>query len=175
MSLSRTKQRRTPFLSPVRWVLLVASFLLFVAVCLAIYVRNADSAYRNASHAAMATAKREAGLTSIDEVDKHVWEEIVWVVHGKDQAGVSWFVWERESGGVVKEQASAGVGRKEIENRFETGHPGKPIVRLLPGWFANQPAWELRYVDDAELEREAIDFYAFKDGALLGTYDLPGK
>ncbi|MCC3376484.1 DUF5590 domain-containing protein [Cohnella sp. REN36] len=175
MSRSRTKERRSgASLTPVRWVLLIAGFLLFVVVCLAIYVRNADAEYRGEERAATLKAKQEAGLASVREVTKHVWDEVVWVVEGEDETGVSWIVWERESG-IVKEQASAGLTKKEIENRFETAHPGKPIARLLPGWFAGQAAWELRYVDDKAADREAIDFYAFKDGAMLGTYDLPGK
>jgi len=175
MSLSRSENRkRAPLMTPGRWILLIAGFLLFAAVWFVLYVRTADADYQSEENRAIKLAKQEAGLKSASEAYKHVWEETVWVVVGKDAEGVKWFVWEKQDG-IVKEREDDGESKDEIADRFGVEHPGKKIVRLMPGWFQGQPAWEIRYVADPSNGRQAIDFYSFKEGSKLKTYDLPGK
>nr|WP_240353833.1 DUF5590 domain-containing protein [Cohnella algarum] len=137
-------------------------------------VRNADADYRRDEAEAIELAKTEAGLTSIDSAVKHVWEETVWVVIGKDAEGVARIVWVRESG-AANDALANGLSQDQAEQRFASERPGAKIVRILPGWFQDRPAWEIRYVADPETERQAIDFYAFEDGAKLKTYELPGR
>jgi uncharacterized protein YpmB len=172
-SRSDAYRRRSP-LTPGRWALLIGGFLLFLLVLFVVTVRNADADYRRDEARAVATAKTEAGLKRIGSVSMHVWDETVWVVTGKDAEGVEWIVWERASG-LVKEKLEDGLSEKRIRELFASQHPGSDIVRLLPGWFDNQPAWEIRYVADPDTGRQSIDFYAFKDGTKLKTYDLPGR
>ncbi|MEK0314080.1 cell wall elongation regulator TseB-like domain-containing protein [Cohnella sp. 56] len=154
-----------------RLATIIAGFIVFVAVLFALYVRSADEDYRRESHDAIARAKQEAGLTKIEAATKHVWEQSVWVVEGRDGTNTEWFVWLRDDG-TVKEKASDGLTQSEAEQRFESGHPGKKIVRTLPGWFSGQPAWEIRYIDDAKEARQAIVFLSFKDGSELKSYNL---
>ncbi|CAI6081040.1 DUF5590 domain-containing protein [Cohnella sp. JJ-181] len=156
-----------------RLTLVIAGFLVFVAVVFAVFVRSADADYRGEERSAIARAKQEAGLTEIEGASKHVWEESVWVVRGKDAAATEWFVWLREDGS-VKEKAEDGLDEAAAAARFQADHPGKKIVRQLPGWFAGQPAWEIRYIDDPASKRQAILFYSFKDGSQLKTYSLIG-
>ncbi|CAM3946010.1 DUF5590 domain-containing protein [Cohnella lubricantis] len=175
MSLSRMEERRRdPVMSARRWTLLILGFLVFLCVIFVIYIKSAGADYQNEKNGAIRLAKQEAGIVKPAEAVKHVWEESVWVVSGKDADGVKWFVWERQDG-LVKERADDGLSEDEAKQRFTEEHPGKQIVRVMPGWFENQPAWEIRYISDPETERQAIDFYAFKDGMKLKTYDLPGK
>ena len=175
MSLSRAEERkRPPIMTGRRWTLLILGFLVFVIVIFVIYVQSAGAGYRNEKDDAIRLAKKEAGIAKTTDAVKHVWDESVWVVTGKDADGVKWIVWERQAG-IVKEKEDDGLNEAAAKRRFAEEHPGQQIVRVLPGWFENQPAWEIRYVSDPESERQAIDFYAFKDGTKLKTYDLPGK
>ncbi|WP_217594999.1 DUF5590 domain-containing protein [Cohnella sp. GbtcB17] len=172
MTPSRIAERRrqSPW-TGWRLTLIALGFLVFVAVVFVVYVRSADADYRGEERAAAAKAKQEAGLTEVDNVSKHVWDDSVWVVEGKDASDTDWFVWLRKDG-VVKEKASEGYDAERIRSRFNADHPGKKIARLLPGWFSEQPAWEIRYFDDPASKRQAIVFYSFKDGSLLRTYNL---
>ncbi|MBB6635344.1 DUF5590 domain-containing protein [Cohnella thailandensis] len=175
MSLSRTEnRRRSHAIPPWRWALLIIGFLVFLCVAFFVYVRSADSDYTAEERQAIRIAKTEAGLKEIDGTYKHVWEETVWVVAGTDEQGEKWMVWERANE-VVKEKLSGGYNENQIVSQFRLQHPGTNIVRILPGWFQNQPAWEIRYVSDPETKRQAIDFYQFQSGKHLKTYDLPGK
>lgn len=175
MSLSRAEERkRASFMTVSRWIWLIVCFLVFVCVFFVVYVKTAVSDYDDERNAAIRQAKKEAGIAQTIDAVKHVWDESVWVVTGKDESGVKWFVWERKDG-IVKEKAEDGLSSDDIAGRFKEAHPETDVVRVLPGWFENQPAWEIRYVIDAASERQAIDFYAFRDGTKLKTYDLPGK
>lgn len=175
MSLSRTEQRkRPPIMTGRKWTLLIVGFLVFVCVVFVVYVKSAGADYQNEKDDAIRLAKKEAGIVKSTGAVKHVWDESVWVVTGKDADGVKWFVWERQDG-VVKEKADDGLSEASVKQRFVEEHPGKAIVRVLPGWFEGQPVWEIRYVSDPDTERQAIEFYSFKDGTELETYDLPGK
>ncbi|RUS48215.1 DUF5590 domain-containing protein [Cohnella sp. AR92] len=177
MSLSRLENRRSSkAIPPWRWVLLIVGFLLFICVAFYLYVQSADSQYTSDERKAIRLAKTDAGLKEIDGTYKHVWEETVWVVAGTDAQGEEWMVWERQGEeGIVKEKLSSGYDEDQIVSLFRKDHPNNRIVRVLPGWFQNQPAWEIRYVNDPSTKRQAIDFYQFKSGELLKTYDLPGK
>lgn len=175
MSLSRAEERKRPsIMTGRRWTMLILGFLVFVCVIFVLYVKSAAADYQNEKDDAIRLAKKEAGIVKQTDAVKHVWDESVWVVTGKDADGVKWFVWERQSG-IVKEKADDGLSEAVVKQRFAEEHPGKKIVRVIPGWFENQPAWEIRYVSDPATERQAIDFYSFLDGTLLKTYDLPGK
>ncbi|MFC3801347.1 DUF5590 domain-containing protein [Cohnella sp. GCM10012308] len=154
-----------------RLTLIVLGFLVFVAVVFVVYIRSADAEYRGEERAAVAKAKQEAGLIKIGNVSKHVWDDSVWVVEGKDASDTDWFVWLRQDGS-IKEKSGDGYSEEGIRDRFNSDHPGKKIVRLLPGWFSGQPAWEIRYIDDPDSKRQAIVFYSFKDGNALRTYNL---
>ncbi|THF78417.1 cell wall elongation regulator TseB-like domain-containing protein [Cohnella fermenti] len=175
MSLSRLEDRRRTHGIPAwRYILLAALFLLFLCVAFFVYVRSADAEYTADERKAIRLALSEGGLANVDATYKHVWEETVWVVIGTDAQGDKRIVWERESG-ISAEQMSAGYDEDQIVSRFRIDHPGDDIVRILPGWFQNEPAWEIRYVTDAASKLQAIDFYQFHSGEHLKTYDLPGK
>ncbi|WP_027093607.1 DUF5590 domain-containing protein [Cohnella thermotolerans] len=175
MRLSRAEShKRAPVMSVRRWIWLSVCFVLFVCVAFVLYIRSVNADYESERTEAIRLAKSEAGMKETLDAVKHVWDESVWVVIGKDADGVKWYVWERADG-IVKEKADDGLSREQIVDRFNADHPGQEIVRILPGWFQGQPAWEVRYVSDPSTKREAIDFYSFKDGTKLKTYDLPGK
>jgi uncharacterized protein YpmB len=175
MSPSRAESRsRLASMSIGRWIFVIAGFLLFLAVLFMIYIRSVDSGYRGEQKRAMALAQSQAGLTRIDGAVQYTWEETVWVVRGRDRDKQSWIVWERKDG-LVKEKESDNFSMTQMRDRFAAEHPSAKSIRILPGWFNNQPVWEIRYDDRASSTRHpSISFYSFKDGSLLNTYVLPG-
>jgi len=173
MSLSREEtRRRPPLMTARRWVVVAAGFVLFVLVAAVLYVHEAGAAYRDEERNAIAIAREQAGLVDIGDAEVHTWDEKIWIVTGRDADGTEWFVWERPEG-LVKERAADGLTRQAMADRFAALHPDCPILRMLPAWFQNQPAWEIRYMADSASKRQAIDFYAFKDGTKLQTLELP--
>ncbi|RED60400.1 DUF5590 domain-containing protein [Cohnella lupini] len=171
MILSRSEgQRRMPSLSLVRWLVIVTGFVVFVLVSFFLYVRSADSDYRRAENVAIRIAKEQASLTDITEAVTHTWDETVWIVSGKDAEGEEWMIFERSSE-LVRRKISESISKKQMLAKFSQEHTGTPI-RIMPGWFENQPVWEIRYWNEKSKENQSIDFYSFNDGTLMKTYVL---
>lgn len=171
MNLMRSGgQKRAPALSLVKWLILATGFVVFVLVSLFLYVRSSDSQYRDAENNAIRIAKEQGGLAEVSDAISHTWDETVWVVSGKDPDGESWMIFERETG-IVREKMSDNLTRKQMLAKFALDHAGAPI-RIIPGWFKDGPAWEIRYWNGSDKRQQSLDFYSFKDGTMLKTYVL---
>jgi uncharacterized protein YpmB len=175
MNMSRTEsRRRLPELSFARWIFLGVLFFVLLAAAAVLYLRSADSGYRGEESLAIKLAKSQGGLTEIDQAVLYTWNEPLWIVLGKDKDQQEWILWERKEG-IVKEKLSDGFSESRIRERFASERPSAVPVRVLPGWFANQPVWEIRYRKTPRSNQQSIEFYSFKDGTLIKTYDLPGN
>jgi uncharacterized protein YpmB len=171
MNLSRSEgQRKFPSLSLTRWLVVVFGFVVFVMVSLVLYVRSADTDYRNAENHAKQVAIKNGGLETVTNVVSHTWDETVWVVTGTDSAGQAWMVWERASE-LVKRKVDENLSEKRMVDKFSQEHAGLKPIRIIPGWFEGGPVWEIRYWNDSR-NHQSIDFYSFQDGTLLRTYVL---
>jgi uncharacterized protein YpmB len=175
MTPSRTEsRRRLPFMSFSRWLAAIASLIVLAALAVVLYVRSAEAGYRAEERAAVRLAEAQAGLTEIERVETYTWSETLWVVQGKDREGTDWFVWERE-GGIEKMKLSEGWSEDRIREQFAASRPSATVIRVLPGWAFDQPVWEIRYKRTPDASRQCIDFYSFRDGTLMKTYDLAGN
>lgn len=174
MNLSRSESRRRlqPW-SRGRIGFVGALLLVLVVSIFVVYVRSMDAGYREEEGRAIAVAKSEGGLAEIEETVLHTWVEPIWIVRGKDKEGQEWIVWERKDG-IVKEKAEDGLDEKRVRARFDSDRPDADVIRVLPGWFMDRPVWEIRYKKIPKSQLQSIDFYSFKEGTLLKTYDLPG-
>jgi uncharacterized protein YpmB len=173
MNLSRSESfRRIPRISWLRWMIIIVGFIIFLLVSIVLYVRSADSDYRQAERRAISIAKQQGGLVTIDSAELHAWDEKVWVVTGDDTQGETWMIWERQTE-LIKLNVSENVSKSRMLNMFAESHGGEKPNRILPGWFQGSPVWEIRYWSETGKRHEAIDFYAFKDGSKLTTYELP--
>ncbi|TFE30040.1 DUF5590 domain-containing protein [Cohnella luojiensis] len=171
MNLSRSEGKRNiPSLSLARWFIVLTGFFVFVAVSFFLYVRSADSEYRNSETNAIRIAKEQGGLTEIDEAVTHTWNETVWVVSGKDADGENWMIFERVDE-IVRKKLSENMSEKQMLAKFSEEHNGTPI-RIIPGWFNGGPVWEIRYWNENSNEYQSLDFYSFENGSMLKTYVL---
>lgn len=173
MSLSRSESLRSaPRISWLRWIIVIAGFIVFVLVTFVLYIRTADSDYRKAEARAIKTAKQQGGLVKIHSSELHTWDEKVWVVTGDDDVGETWMIWERETE-TLKLKVNENVSKSRMIAMFADAHGGQKPNRIIPGWFQGMPAWEIRYWSESGERHEAIDFYTFSDGTKLSTYELP--
>jgi len=173
MNLSRSESlRKGPGISWLRWGVVLLGFIAFAAVSFVLYIRSADSDYRRAERRALAIAKQQGELVDIQRAELHTWQENVWIVTGDDAQGETWMIWERQTE-LLKLKVSENVSKSRMILKFADSHGGEKPNRILPGWFQGTPAWEIRYWSESGKRHEAIDFYSFKDGTKLKTYELP--
>ncbi|MCD9021154.1 DUF5590 domain-containing protein [Cohnella silvisoli] len=175
MNLSRSEgKRKLPSLSLVRWLVVLIGFIVFVIVSFVLYVRSADSDYRNGETKATRIALDSGGLAKVTDAVIHTWDETVWVVTGTDSEGQAWMIWERKTE-LVKRKVSENMSEKQITAKFALEHGGAAPIRTIPGWFENQPVWEIRYWNEKDHLHQSIDFYSFQDGTKLRTFVLSSK
>lgn len=174
MNLSRTESRgRLRDIPLGRWIVAVLLLIAAVVAAFVLYVRAADSEYRNGKRQAAALAAEQGELTEIERVTSYTWEETLWIVQGKDAGGETWMLWERGDG-FVKRKLSESRSEAQMLAQFGLQLPDAEPIRIQPGWFGNAPVWEIRYRQSPDSERQSIGFYSFEEGTLIRTYDLPG-
>jgi uncharacterized protein YpmB len=175
MNLSRSdKVRRLPSLSLIRWLVIIAGFILFVIVSFVLYIRSADAGHRHGEKKAYQIALNQGGMEEVSRASIHTWDETVWVVKGKDSEDQPWMIWVRNEE-LIKKKISEGISEEQMLEEFTKAHSGQKPLRILPGWFQNQPVWEIRYkidTGDPEDDHQSIDFYSFEDGTKLQTFWL---
>lgn len=175
MSLSRSERfRRLPRGMVIRWLIVVAGALLFAIVSFVLYVRSADSDHRRGELHAYRIAMQEGAISGINGGYRHTWENTVWVVLGVDEEGDDAAVWIRDDELLMKLKIAENMSEERMREQFAAAHGGDEPIRMLPGWFEDQPIWEVRYWSDYGGRRhQAIDLYAYTDGTKLKTYELP--
>jgi len=176
MSLSRTDRRIT--FRPIRfgrWILALLLLLAAIAASFALYVRSADSGYRNDRNRAVSQALGQGGLAQVDQASSYTWEETMWIVQGKDNEGEAWMLWERSADDIYSIKLSDSYSEEQMLGQFGLQRPAAELVRIQPGWFNDAPVWEVRYRQSQGSDKQSIDFYSFKEGTLIRTYDLPGR
>jgi uncharacterized protein YpmB len=172
MILSRSaKERKLPSLSRNRWLVIIAGFILFVLVSFVLYIRSADSGHRHAEKKAYQIAQNQGGLKEVSKASIHTWDETVWVVSGEDAEGQKWMVWEREKE-LIKRKVSENITEEQMLEKFYKENVGRKALRILPGWFRDQPVWEIRSRNEPKDGHQLIEFYSFEDGTKLRTYWL---
>lgn len=173
MSLSRSERRARSFMR-VKLAAAILLLLLALAVAVVLYIRAADADYRQERKQAVALALDEGGLAEVEHASPYTWEQTQWIVQGIDAEGEAWILWLLPEG-IVKERLADGYSEPQISAQFLLQNPSAEIIRVQPGWFEDQPAWEIRYKIVAGQDRQGIDFYSFKDGTLIQNYVLPGN
>jgi uncharacterized protein YpmB len=119
-------------------------------------------------------AQKAAGLVSIKAATKFVWDETYWVVEGTDRDNIPVFVWVNDQGANVIKIDEA-VSRADIKGTFKKAKPDADIVRIQPGKMGGVEVWEIFYSRNEPGKHYYYDFYGFRDGRYIQTFNLPTK
>lgn len=131
---------------------------------------------------AIAAAKEQTELVKVTKTEKSVWNKIIWVIEGKDKDDQNLMVWvpftddykvDSTSGAVHSELLKNGVSESQMKAIIQNDLPNIEEIRLDPGMFDGNDAWQLFY---KEQDHYYYRFYKFSDGTQLGEqYTLPNR
>ncbi|WP_334071544.1 MULTISPECIES: DUF5590 domain-containing protein [Paenibacillus] len=156
-----------------KWILLSLLMLGLVLIGLHRFYLFVQQDLRQGEKQAIQRAMRETGLTEADEVWKSVWDQVCWVVQGKDESGREVMVWLPEKGNPEVKPLSEGVSESQIRKIIKDKFPGITPVRLMPGIYNNQYVWQLFYKEKAH---HFYRFFRFSDGEPLEeVFTLPNR
>lgn len=145
------------------------------------YVIQDQVAERNA---AIIKAKQSGGLVSTTRTWKSVWNQVYWVVQGKNTQNENIMVWipfqkvegqpnvpVADNSGVHTELLKNGVDEQKMTAMIQQQLPDAEIVSLQPSVLNGEYVWQLFYDDGSHYN---YTFYRFSDGGATGEkYTLP--
>ncbi|KAF9122429.1 hypothetical protein BGX30_002016, partial [Mortierella sp. GBA39] len=112
---------------------------------------------------AIAKAKQEAGIVSVTDAQKSVWDQnsIYWVVEGTNKTGQEVMVWvqftdqgkpKEGQNTVHQELLSSGMSKEKMKAKIKSSIPGIKDMRLVPGVYNGEYVWQLFYKVDLKLD-----------------------
>ncbi|WMT42727.1 DUF5590 domain-containing protein [Paenibacillus sp. D2_2] len=156
-----------------KWILLSIVILLIVFFGLYRFYLYIQEDIWQGENAAVTLARQETGLVESEKVWKSVWDDVCWVVLGKNADGVEIMVWMAEGKAAVEKPLSEGVSEQQIRKIIQDQLPGINIVRLTPGIYNNQYVWQLFYKDKSH---HYYRFFSFSNGEPLSeVFTLPNR
>ncbi|WP_110932530.1 cell wall elongation regulator TseB-like domain-containing protein [Paenibacillus bouchesdurhonensis] len=156
-----------------KWILLSILILLLVLFGLHRFYVYIQQDTWSEEKSAIQSAKQQTGIISVDKTWKSVWDEVCWVIQGKNENGEELMVWLPASGEAHEELLSSGKSEQQIRSIINESLPGIRIVRLMPGIYENEYVWQLFY---KEKEHHYYQFFRFSDGsALPDKFTLPNR
>lgn len=168
---ARSKSR---LMTPGRWVLASVIVLLLLFLLFNLYYRSTQQDIWQEESAAKQIAMEQAGLTGVETATKHVWDQVSWVIQGKDSQGREQMVWV-VGDQATAEPADAGVTREQIEAKVLKDKPDARIIRIIPGLLSGERIWEVFYSREESARKYYYEFYRFGDGTFITIYNLPSK
>ncbi|WP_138492927.1 DUF5590 domain-containing protein [Paenibacillus pinistramenti] len=156
-----------------KWILtaiLIAAAVLFGLYRYYVYTMQDTWSQEDA---AILKAKQEAGLVKTIGVTKSVWDDVCWVVEGKNASDEHIMVWIEEGKAPHAEVVNTGSTKKAIESQIKALMPDAAIKRLVPGVYNGQYVWQLYY---KEKDHYYYRFFSFATGeALTEEFTLPNR
>jgi uncharacterized protein YpmB len=156
-----------------KWILLSTLIVLVVIFGLyRFYIYIHKDTWKD-EQAAVLRAQQESGLHQVTKTWKSVWDEVCWVVEGKDESGQDMMVWLQDGKPARQSLLSDGKSLDQIHAIIVQKFPDLNIVRLLPGIYNNQFVWQLFYKENSHYYYR---FFAFNSGeALDEVFTLPNR
>lgn len=156
-----------------KWILLSILTLLLVLFGLNRFYIYIQQDLWNGEKAAVVRAQQETGIKDIDKIWKSVWDEVCWVVKGKDESGQDVMVWLQEGKEARVSPLSDGTTEAQITKIIHERFPAIDIVRLVPGIYDDKLVWQLFYIEKAH---HYYRFYDFNSGEPLSeVFTLPNR
>lgn len=164
------------------WIFLGIVILLLLGFASYRYYIYVTQDIRAQETAAILAAKKETSLVKVTDAQKAVWDSICWTIEGLDQENRPLMVWvtmdengkvKSGEGSVHEELLANGLSEQQMKERIHKAIPDADKMRLLPGMYNGEYAWQLFYRSQ---EHYYYQFYRFSDGQSIGgPFTLPNK
>lgn len=131
---------------------------------------------------AIVAAKEHSELVEVTHTSKSVWNNVVWVIEGKDQTNQNMIVWVPLTSDYVVDDTSEAIQSKLLKDGLSESQMRILIEKELPnikeshlqlGLFNGTAVWQLFY---KEQDHYNYRFYRFRDGTKIGEqFTLPNR
>lgn len=162
-----------------RWLIpvLVLLFLIWLFFASYQYVQyiNKDEWVKEAEM--IKRANQAVKLVHVMEVEKGVWDQVVYTVRGTDELGQERIIWVFPDK-VMPMTASKGRSKETMKTEIEAQYSDADVIRITPVYKDERYLWQalVKRPDERGVHHFYYHFYSFADGSPIGkTYVLPNK
>lgn len=156
-------------------LIIVVLFVVFLLTMIQFAYQSIMNSEWKARNQALHWAYELTDLRQSEQVEFFAFAESYIVVSGKDEEGRDMIVWVGDEI-IHQEYTDNGIGRNNIRIAVNEANPNNQIIRITPGKYKNDWAWEVHYErEEAGGVRQYYDFYRFTDGELLNTLTMVMK
>lgn len=167
MARYRRKKRKV---HPVIWF--VCSVVILIGLTSWFYTTIQQPLWQE-REAARQLILQQSKLDQINEILPFIEEDKYYIATGTDQEGRSMVVWVKEDE-VYEAYTADNYSATLVRQQLLEEEPAANIIRLVPGVYQNEYAWEVYYEKEEEDgSRRYYTYYRFRDGEKLDTYRLP--
>lgn len=169
------ERKRPPLMTARRWLFIVIAALITFAVWFGLYFREIQMPRWSQISSVQAMAVESGQLASVQNVNKHIWDQPSWVVEGvnSDEEEVYLFLTDSETLFTIKKEDS--ISPEALRTAFLKEKPNASIRHIKPGLFYGKPIWEINYTLGNGDKHYYYEFYTFEQGTWLDMYRLPAK
>ncbi|MWV44676.1 hypothetical protein GRF59_13740 [Paenibacillus sp. HJL G12] len=164
------------------WITLVIVILILLGFGSYRYYIYVTQDMRADETAAILKAKQETSLVKVTDTQKSVWDTICWTIEGLDKENRPVMVWvimdqngkiKSGDGAVHEEMLANGISEGKIKEKIKKEVPDLDKLRLQPGMYNGEYAWQLYYRSN---DHYYYQFYRFSDGQSIGgPFTLPNR
>ncbi|MCU6708315.1 hypothetical protein M6D81_06270 [Paenibacillus sp. J5C_2022] len=152
-----------------RWLVLITACLLALAVWGVFYYRSVQMPNWTVTREVRQAVTETAGLEHIDSLTKHIWDEVTWIAQGSDASGQSVIVFLQNGEVIFRTEEENAMTKEDMLQLFDRQHADAKLVAIKPGWFRDQPAWEMQYKQQGS-NGVFYHFYSLRNGEALDHF-----
>lgn len=169
------QRKRPPFMTRKRWILISIAVIVSLGVWFGFYFREVMSPRWSELNQAREAALESGLIADVEQLNKHVWEEVTWVAEGKNELDQEIYLFMLADGQIETYDKSRVVSEQELRERFKQEKPETEVISISPGRMRGGPAWEIYYTETSDKGvSHYYRFYRFDETAeLLDTFRLP--
>lgn len=171
------QRRRVRRRSHWKWLIPVLVLLFLVGLFFASYQYvqyiNKDERVKEAE--IIKRANEAVKLVNVTDVEKGVWDQVVYMVRGTDEHGQEQTVWVLPD--KVTPMAES-TSKETIQAQIEAQYPDADVIRITPAYKDDQYVWQalVKRKDEQGVVHYFYHFYSFANGSSIGdVYTLPNK
>lgn len=162
-------RKSPPLMNKKRWMVLIAACLVALAVWGVFYYRSVQMPNWTETREARQAVAESAQLERIEVLTKHIWDQVTWIAQGTSASGQSVIVFLQDGEVVFRTEEENAMSKEDMLQLFDRQHADAKLIAIKPGWFRDQPAWEMQYMQNGS-NGVYYHFYSLRNGESLNHF-----
>lgn len=168
------EKRRPPLIGKKQWIALVMFFIIAIAVLSVLFYRSIQLDHWSEQSDITARLKAETEVSSIEYIEKYIWETPVWMIKAIDQSDEAYYYAWQDDQVLASLSVHNIVTEEAMEEKIIANMPEAKEISIAPGYAWGLFIWEVHYFS-TESQHYQYAFYEMSTGQHITEYTIPNK